>query len=184
MDIEETSLPGVAIITPRRFSDERGYFSETWNLRTWGDTPLPEITWVQENQSMSASKGTLRGLHYQTPPHAQAKLVRCAQGALWDVAVDARKRSATFGRWVGVELSAENGRQLLIPEGFLHGFVTLTDDTLCLYKCSNFYAPEADGTVAWDSCGIDWPEISDEAGPKLSGKDASAPAWSNWESPF
>ena len=123
----------------------------------------------------------MRGLHYQAPPHAQGKLVRCGQGALWDVAVDARTGSPTFGRWVGAELSAENGRQLWIPAGFLHGFVTLKADTEVVYKCTDHYAPAADGAVRWDSCGIDWP-LSGE--PVLSEKDAAAPVFAHWQSPF
>lgn len=143
-----------------------------------------DFTFVQDNHSLSATAGTVRGLHYQSPPHAQAKLVRCGRGALLDVAVDYRHGSPTFGQWVGVELSAENGRQLLMPAGFLHGFVTRAADTEIIYKCSDYYAPECDGGVAWDDpdIGIDW-----ELGmlePVLSAKDAAAPRLADAPSPF
>ena len=183
MEVTETALAGVLVLTPRRFGDDRGYFSETWSRRRLAEAGL-DIDFVQDNHSYSEVAGTLRGLHYQAPPHAQAKLVRCAAGAVWDVAVDVRRGSPTFGRWVGVELSAENGRQLLVPVGFLHGFSTLTPDAEVLYKCSDFYAPEADGAVRWDSpaLGIDW-KLGDRA-PQLSAKDAAAPDFSDWDSPF
>ena len=140
------------------------------------------IDFVQDNHSMSEKTGTLRGLHFQAPPHAQAKLVRCGRGRLFDVAVDIRRGSPTYGQWVGGELSFENGRQLLIPEGFLHGFVTLEPMTEIIYKCSHGYAPEADGSVHWDSCGIDWP--LDVATPVLSDKDKAAPTLADFDSPF
>ena len=172
MQIEQTSLPGVVILTPARFGDARGFFSETWSRRRLAEAGI-DIDFVQDNHSVSARAGTLRGLHFQSPPHAQAKLVRCGRGALYDVAVDIRRGSATYGQWVGVELSAENGRQLLIPAGFLHGFVTRADDTEIVYKCSDYYAPDCDGAVAWNSVGIDWGLTGD---PVLSAKDAAAPA--------
>ncbi len=123
MQIEKTPLPGVLILTPDRFGDERGFFSESWNRRRLAEHGITH-DFVQDNQSVSAAPDTVRGLHFQAPPHAQAKLVRCGRGALFDVAVDIRRGSPTYGRWTGVTLSAENGRQLLIPEGFMHGFVT------------------------------------------------------------
>jgi dTDP-4-dehydrorhamnose 3,5-epimerase len=181
MEIETTGLEGVLILTPKRFGDARGFFAETWNARRFAEAGI-EAEFVQDNHSVSAKVGTLRGLHYQAPPHAQGKLVRCGRGALWDVAVDARSGSPTFGAWTGVELSAANGRQMWIPAGFLHGFVTLGADTEIVYKCTDYYAPQADGAVRWDSCGIDWP--LPEGGPVLSGKDAAAPAFADWESPF
>ncbi len=180
MEIRETGLEGVKILTPRRFGDARGFFAETWNARRFAEAGI-EADFVQDNHSLSAAAGTLRGLHYQAPPHAQGKLVRCGRGALFDVAVDARRGSPTFGRWTGAELSSENGRQLWIPAGFLHGFVTLQDETEVVYKCTDYYAPEADGAVRWDSCGIDWPL---PGAPVLSDKDAAAPAFADWESPF
>ena len=182
MQIEETALAGVTIITPRRFGDERGWFSEVWNAKALASAGIV-ADFVQDNHSLSRPKGTIRGLHYQAPPHAQAKLVRCGAGAVWDVAVDARVGSPTYGQWIGVELSAENGRQLFVPEGFLHGFSTLTDGAELLYKCTDFYAPEADGAVRWDSPGlaIDWRL---DGPPELSPKDAAAPAFDAWTSPF
>ncbi len=180
MEIEETALPGVLILTPRRHGDARGFFAETWNARTMRAAGI-DLDFVQDNQSVSGAVGTLRGLHYQSPPHAQAKLVRCGRGALFDVAVDARKGSPSYGMWVGVELSAENGCQMLIPAGCLHGFVTRRPETEILYKCSDFYAPESDGAVHWDSCGIDW-GLTDR--PVLSEKDAAARPWEEFDSPF
>jgi dTDP-4-dehydrorhamnose 3,5-epimerase len=183
MIAEETKLPGVVILTPRRFGDERGFFSESWNRRAMADLGL-DIDFVQDNHSLSRDIGTVRGLHFQAPPHAQAKLVRCGRGRLFDVAVDIRKGSATFGQWVGVELSFENGRQLLIPEGFLHGFVTRAPDTEIIYKCSDFYAPDADGAVRFDDpeLGIDWG--LEGITPKLSAKDEAAPLMRDFDSPF
>lgn len=182
MDIETTPIDGLIVLTPRRFGDNRGWFSEVWNKRTAEQAGV-NVTFVQDNHSFSASKGTVRGLHFQAPPHAQAKLVRCGAGIVWDVAVDIRTSSPTFGHWYGVELSAENGRQLFIPEGFLHGFSTLTENAELLYKCSDYYAPESDGSVLWNSeaLGIDW---KIDAAPELSGKDAAAPDFSEWRSPF
>lgn len=180
MQIEDTTLEAVKIITPARFGDARGFFSESWNARRMAQAGL-DIAFVQDNHSVSAATGTLRGLHYQSPPHAQGKLVRCGQGALWDVAVDARRGSATYGQWVGVELSADNGKQLWIPPGFLHGFVTLHPDTEVIYKCTDYYAPDCDGAVLWSSLGIDWPLSGD---PVLSDKDAAAPPFADFQSPF
>jgi len=183
MIAEETRLPGVVILTPRRFGDERGFFSESWNRRVMADLGL-DIDFVQDNHSLSRDIGTVRGLHFQAPPHAQAKLVRCGRGRLFDVAVDIRRGSATFGQWVGVELSFDNGRQLLIPEGFLHGFVTRAPDTEIIYKCSDFYAPDADGAVRFDDpeLGIDWG--LEGITPKLSAKDEAAPLMRDFNSPF
>lgn len=140
-----------------------------------------DFDFVQDNHSLSARVGTVRGLHFQAPPHAQAKLVRCGKGRLFDVAVDIRKGSPTYGQWTGVELTFENGKQLLIPGGFLHGFVTLEPDTEIIYKCSDYYSPECDGGVLWSSCGIDWP-FSGE--PLLSDKDTKAVALADFTSPF
>lgn len=142
------------------------------------------INFVQDNQSLSSAVGTIRGLHYQSPPHAQDKLVRCGRGALFDVAVDIRKGSPTYMKWVGVELSAENGKQLLIPKGFLHGFVTLKPDTEILYKCSDYYAPECDGGIRFDDpdIGIDWGILADQA--VFSEKDCATPFFKDFDSPF
>ena len=179
--VEKTALPGVLLITPKRFGDARGFFSESWNKDRLAEHGVT-IDFVQDNHSMSAQVGTIRGLHFQSPPHAQDKLVRCGRGALFDVAVDVRRGSPTYGHWVGYELSFENGRQLLIPAGFLHGFATLQPDTEIIYKCSDYYAPECDGAVRFDSLDIDWNLRGLE--PVLSQKDANAPAFADFESPF
>jgi len=183
MKITETDLPGVLILEPRRFGDDRGWFMESWNRETLRGHGI-EIDFVQDNHSYSAPQGTVRGLHYQSPPHAQAKLVRVARGTVRDVAVDVRRGSPTYGCHVAVDLSADNGRQLLVPAGFLHGFATLTPDVELLYKCSDVYAPECDGAVAWDDpdLGIDWG--IDPATATLSDKDRAAPRFAGWTSPF
>ncbi|MEO0749184.1 MAG: dTDP-4-dehydrorhamnose 3,5-epimerase, partial [Pseudomonadota bacterium] len=155
MQIEHTNLPGVLILTPARFGDARGFFSESWNKKRMEEHGI-DMEFVQDNHSISGEADTLRGLHYQSPPHAQDKLVRCGQGRVFDVAVDIRVGSPTYGQWTGAELSAENGKQLLVPKGFLHGFVTREPNTEVLYKCTDYYAPECDGAVRWGSCGIEW----------------------------
>lgn len=182
MQIDTTPLPGVLILTPRRFGDARGFFCEVWNTRTLAENGI-EIDFVQENHSLSAEAGTIRGLHFQAPPHAQAKLVRCGRGRLLDVAVDIRRGSPTYGHWTGAELSFDNGHQLLIPAGFAHGFLTLESETEIIYKCSDHYAPEAEGAVIWNDpeIGIDWPLTGD---PILSEKDATAPRLSRIDTPF
>lgn len=182
MKVEATSLPGVMILTPARFGDNRGFFSESWNRARMLDAGL-DYDFVQDNHSVSESVGTLRGLHMQTPPHAQAKLVRCGRGCLFDVAVDIRQGSPTYGKWVGVELSAENGRQLLIPAGFLHGFVTREPGTEIVYKCTGYYAPECDRAVRFDDpdLGIDWGLTS---APILSAKDEAAVSLRDLDNPF
>ena len=180
MRIKPLSLYGLMLIIPRRFGDDRGWFMETWNkasLKAAGAV-LPEF--VQDNHSFSAPRHTLRGLHYQRPPHAQDKLVRCSRGRILDVAVDVRQGSPTYRQFETVELSAENGAQLYVPKGFLHGFLTLTEDCEVQYKCTDSYAPDCDGAVRWDSVGIDW---GVEA-PVLSEKDAKAPLFSAFDSPF
>lgn len=183
MKIEQTALPDVMMIVPPRFGDARGWFSETWNASRMAEAGL-RLDFVQDNQSFSAVKGTLRGLHFQRPPRAQDKLVRCTRGTILDVAVDLRKGSPAYGKWVGLELSAENGRQLLIPKGFAHGFVTLTEDCEVQYKCTDLYAPDCDGGIRWDdpAIGIDW--CLDGVDPVLSGKDAVAPLLAEFDSPF
>ena len=180
MQIEPTRLSDVLILTPQRFGDARGWFTETWNASKMAAAGLG-LAFLQDNHSFSATAGTLRGLHYQSPPRAQDKLVRCTRGAIRDVAVDGRRGSPTYGQWVAVDLTAENGRQLLVPKGFLHGFVTLTPDTEVQYKCTDLYAPECDGSVHWDSVGIDWGLETD---PVMSGKDQAAIAFADWQSPF
>jgi len=185
MHVETTALPGVLLLTPKRFGDTRGFFSETWNKRTLEKAGIDLPEFVQDNYSISHTPGTLRGLHFQAPPHPQGKLVRCGRGALFDVAVDIRKGSPTYGQWVGYELSFENGRQLWIPPGFLHGFVTLRYDTEVLYKCSDHYAPDCDGAVLWDSGGISWGQEENlKSAPILSEKDAKAMPFDQFDSPF
>jgi dTDP-4-dehydrorhamnose 3,5-epimerase len=181
MQIHPTALSDVLILTPRRLGDARGWLSETWNAREMANAGL-DLPWLQDNHSFSAAKGTLRGLHYQSPPRAQDKLVRCSRGAILDVAVDIRTGSPTYAEWVGVELSAENGKQLFVPKGFLHGFLTLTDAAEVQYKCTDFYAPDHDGAVRWDdpAIGIDWGLTT----PILSQKDAAAPLLADIGAPF
>jgi dTDP-4-dehydrorhamnose 3,5-epimerase len=182
LDVSETRLPGVLLIKPRRFGDARGFFSETWNLAHLEKAGVFLPGFVQDNHSFSMAAGTVRGLHYQSPPHAQGKLVRCGRGRLLDVAVDGRAGSPTYGQWVAEELSFENGLQLWIPAGFLHGFATLEPETEIVYKCTDHYAPECDGAVRFDTVGIDW-QI-DTANTVLSDKDAKAVAFADWQSPF
>lgn len=172
MVIEETFLPSILILTPHRFGDNRGFFSESWNRCRMAKAGI-DVDFVQDNHSLSREAGTLRGLHFQTPPHAQTKLVRCARGSLFDVAVDIRQGSPTFGQWVGKVLSEDNGKQLFIPAGFAHGFVTLEPCSEIVYKCSDYYAPETEGSIRWDdpTIGIDWPLTG---APILSEKDAVA----------
>lgn len=180
MDIQQFSLPGPVLITPRRFGDARGWFCETWNRSALSAAGLDWPDFVQDNHSYSSPRHTLRGLHYQRPPRAQDKLVRCTRGVILDVAVDARRGSPSYGQHVAVELSAETGAQLYVPKGFLHGFLTLTPDCEVQYKCTDTYAPDCDGAVAWDSLGIDWGTDA----LILSDKDAKAPHFSDFESPF
>lgn len=181
--IEQTALPGVLILQPRRFGDERGFFTEVWNRATLQAHGI-DIDFVQDNHSLSRDTGVVRGLHFQAPPHAQDKLVRVGAGRVFDVAVDVRTGSPTYGQWLGVELSAENGRQLLIPKGFLHGFVTREPNSELLYKCSDFHAPDCDGAVyfADPDLGIDWG--IDAAAAVLSAKDRAAPRFADFASPF
>lgn len=172
MKITKTKLDGVVVIEPDVFGDNRGFFMESWNKKKMEEAGL-FYDFVQDNHSKSTVKGTLRGIHFQKGDKAQAKLVRCVKGAVLDIAVDLRKNSPTFKQWVGLELSAENKKQLLIPRGFGHGFVTLTDDVEFLYKADNYYAPEADAGIRWND-----PEICINWGvenPILSEKDNNNP---------
>jgi dTDP-4-dehydrorhamnose 3,5-epimerase len=174
MQVEETAIPAVKIVTPKKHGDARGFFSEVYSRVDWDKAALP-LTFVQDNHSYSAAKGVLRGLHFQTPPFAQDKLVRVVRGAILDVAVDIRRSSPTFGRHVAVELSAENWRQLLIPIGFAHAFITLEPDVEVLYKTTAPYSAAHDRGVAWDDpgIGIAWPSLP--GGPVLSDKDRKWP---------
>ncbi|WP_339318637.1 dTDP-4-dehydrorhamnose 3,5-epimerase [Paenibacillus sp. FSL R10-2734] len=173
MKIIQTKLEGVLILEPAVFGDHRGWFMETYSENTFKENGL-SFDFVQDNQSYSATKGTLRGLHYQLNPKAQTKLVRCTRGSIFDVAVDVRKGSPTFGQWFGIKLSAENKKQLLIPKGFAHGFMTLEEDVEVQYKVDELYAPECDGGILWNdpSIGIEWPI---DVVPVLSAKDKNAP---------
>lgn len=173
MKIEKTAIADVLIFEPKVFGDARGFFMESFNQRIFTEAVGQHVNFVQDNHSRS-SKGVLRGLHFQKAPHAQGKLVRVAAGAVFDVAVDIRPESPTFGRWVGVELSAENSRQLWIPPGLAHGFLVLSDSADFLYKTTDYYAPAAEGAVRWDDpdLAIQWPDVG--MTPQLSGKDAAA----------
>ena len=177
-------IPDVVLIEPKVFGDDRGFFFESFNHAQFEDAIGRAVSFVQDNHSLSAAVGTVRGLHFQAPPHAQAKLVRCGRGRLFDVAVDIRKGSPTYGKWTGVELSFENGKQMLVPVGFLHGFVTREPDTEIIYKCSDYYAPESDGAVRFDDpdIGIDWGMEPGKA--VISDKDAAAPLLSEFRTPF
>lgn len=177
MNVISTAIPDVKIFEPKVFGDDRGFFFESFNQKFFEDAIGRQVSFVQDNHSKS-SKGVLRGLHYQLPPMAQGKLVRVVQGEVFDVAVDIRKSSATFGQWVGVHLSAENKRQLWIPEGFAHGFLTLSETAEFLYKTTNFYSPSHEGSLLWsdETVGIKWPS---EEQPLLAQKDAQAPIFSN-----
>jgi dTDP-4-dehydrorhamnose 3,5-epimerase len=178
--LQPLALPGLFLITPRRFGDSRGWFAETWNQQALSAAGL-NPNFVQDNHSFSADAGTLRGMHFQAPPRAQAKLVRCSRGSIRDVVVDIRRGSPTYGQWTGVTLDAVVGAQLFVPEGFLHGFVTLTQDVEVQYKVTDFYEPSADGSVRWDSLGIDWGLTTV---PLLSDKDARAVPFGEFETPF
>ncbi len=174
LSVEDMAIPAVKMITPKKFSDHRGFFSETWSRKAFAEAGL-DLDFVQDNQSLSAPVGTLRGLHFQSPPFAQDKLVRVTRGRILDVAVDIRASSPSFGQHVAVELSAENWKQLLVPVGFAHGFVTLEPDTEVLYKVTAPYAPENDHGLAFDdpALGIDWRLPADKL--TLSDKDRKHP---------
>ncbi|WP_061809052.1 dTDP-4-dehydrorhamnose 3,5-epimerase [Rossellomorea vietnamensis] len=182
MKLTKTNLDGVVIVEPNVFGDHRGWFMETYNEANLLKAGI-NIKFVQDNQSFSAAKGTLRGLHYQLDPKAQTKLVRCTRGAIYDVAVDIRKGSPTYGQWFGIELTEQNKKQLLIPKGFAHGFMTLTENVEVQYKVDELYAPECDRGIIWDdpTIGIKWPMDID---PILSGKDEKAPTLNNAENNF
>ncbi|KQY85134.1 dTDP-4-dehydrorhamnose 3,5-epimerase [Brevundimonas sp. Root1423] len=172
--ITSATIPDVKIVQPRKFEDARGHFLETYSFNAFADHGL-DILFVQDNQSLSTTAGTLRGLHYQLPPFAQDKLVRVTRGRIWDVAVDIRRSSPTFRQWFGIELSDQNQTQLLVPKGFAHGFVTLVPDTEVVYKVSAPYSGPHDAGVAWDDpeLKVAWPPLADQ--PVLSAKDCSQP---------
>jgi len=184
MLIENTPIEGLVIIKPRRFSDSRGYFSEVYNKITLEKENITTSEFIQDNHSMSREVATVRGLHFQRPPAAQAKLVRVARGSIFDVAVDIRVNSPDFGRWFATELSACGGEQLWIPEGFAHGFMTLEPNTEVLYKVTAPYAPATEGSIRFDDpdLAIEWPLPVEDA--KLSDKDAKAPPFSDYDGAF
>lgn len=171
MQVTRTALDGVLILEPHVHRDERGFFVESWNRRAFDAAIGRQVEFVQDNHSRS-TRGVLRGLHYQRSPHAQAKLVRAVRGAIFDVAVDLRRGSATLGRWVGVELSDESQRQLWVPEGFAHGYLVLTETADVAYKTTDYYAPEAEECIRWDDAelGISWPTVPG-APPRISPRD-------------
>ena len=170
------------LIKPTRHKDERGFFSEIYSRRRYREFGI-NMDFLQDNHSFSWEPGTLRGLHFQAPPNAQGKLVRCGKGAIFDVTVDIRKGSPTFGHWDGYELTQENGHQLYVPVGFAHGFLTLKPESEIVYKCSDYYAPQAEGSIRWDdpSIGIKWP-LSENI--ILNERDAIAPLLKDFETPF
>lgn len=172
----------ITLIKPTRHEDERGFFSETYSRRRYKELGI-NVDFLQENHSFSWKSGTLRGLHFQAPPNAQGKLVRCGKGAIFDVAVDIRKGSPTFGHWEGYELTEENGHQLYVPIGFAHGFLTLKHRSEIIYKCTNYYAPESEQSIRWDdpSVSIEWPLSKDII---LNKRDSSAPLLKDLETPF
>ena len=180
MIVRPLELDGLLEISPRKFGDDRGFFSETFNAKTFTEAGI-DLTFVQDNHSYSAAKGVVRGLHYQLPPFAQDKLVRVMRGAILDVAVDIRKSSPTFGKWVALEVSAEKWNQILVPKGFAHGFMTLVENTEVIYKVTNYYSPEHDRSIRYDdpAIGIDWPIVS--SGVQLSDKDRKAPLFADAE---
>lgn len=182
MEYIETEIKGVYILKPRIFPDARGYFFESYSKRDF-DAHIGPVDFVQDNQSASAH-GVMRGLHFQAPPYSQAKLVRCVKGRVLDVAVDIRKGSPTYGKYVAMELSEENGLQFFIPRGFAHGFAVLSDFAVFQYKCDNYYAPQADGGISIEdtSLGIDWRMDPSEA--ILSDKDRRHPLFKDFDSPF
>lgn len=182
MNVIKTEIPDVVIIEPRIFNDARGYFFESYSKREFDEKVRP-VNFVQDNESCS-TKGVLRGLHFQRPPFTQSKLVRCVKGAVLDVAVDIRKNSPTFGKYVAVELTEDNHLALFVPRGFAHGFAVLSDVAVFQYKCDNFYHPEADGGISIldTSLGIDWRMALDSA--ILSEKDKNHPMLADFDSPF
>jgi len=179
----ELAIHGLLLVKPQRIEDSRGYFMETYRARTFEDFGMPAV-FVQDNEAFSAAAGTIRGLHYQAPPYAQAKLVRAVRGSVFEVAVDLRRGSPTFGRWAGVTLSADNGHQLFVPGGFAHGYCTLEPDTAIAYKCDRYHAAEADAGVLFSdpAIGIEWPVAPEDA--IVSKKDRKLPLLEDVASPF
>jgi dTDP-4-dehydrorhamnose 3,5-epimerase len=183
LTLERFDIDGLLLARPEKFADSRGYFVSSYDLRQYRDAGI-DCNFVKDNESHSRRRGTIRGLHFQVPPAAQAKLVRVSRGLVFDVAVDLRKGSPTYGRWLGIVLSAEDGAQLFLPAGFAHGFCTLAPDTEVAYKTDAFYAPECDTGLRWDDpdIGVKWPAAADKS--TLSDKDANLPPFKTFVSPF
>jgi len=184
MKIQSQNIDAIKLITPQKYGDDRGFFMETFRQQSFNEALDQEVIFVQDNHSLSIPAGTIRGLHFQAPPHAQGKLVRCIRGSIIDVAVDVRQRSPSYGQHIRVKLSAENAQQLWVPEGFLHGFATLEPNTEVAYKVTDYYSTECDGNVLWNDpdIGIDWGIDRNEA--ILSDKDMKAPFFKDFVSPF
>jgi len=183
LSVERLSIEAVILVKPKKFGDARGYFLESYNARAFAEAGI-DVTFVQDNQSLSVQRGTIRGLHFQTPPEQQAKLVRVLKGSIFDVAVDLRRGSQTYGRWCAATLTGEGAEQVFIPRGFAHGFCTLEPDTEVAYKVDGFYAPACDAGLRWDDpdIGIDWPVGASDA--ILSEKDMKLPSFAGFVSPF
>lgn len=183
MEVSTTDLPGVLLLKPRQFHDARGYFVETYSRRSAQAAGLA-AEFVQDNQALSLRRGTVRALHFQAPPHAQAKLVRVLRGGIYDVAVDLRSGSPTYGRWLGATLTAQGGEQLFVPRGFAHGYCTLEAETEVAYKAGDYYAPQCAQGLAWDdpTLAIAWPVAAADA--VLSDKDRALPRFADFASPF
>lgn len=182
IDIQKTAIEGPLVITPKRFGDARGFFSETYNAEDLAAAGV-HLTFVQDNHSLSAERGTVRGLHFQAPPKSQAKLIRVPKGRILDVFVDIRRGSPTYGHHGAFELSSENWQQLLIPEGFAHGFCTLEPSTEVIYKTTDYYEPKSEGGFLWNDAalGIAWPDF---AGSNVSARDRELPLFASFSSPF
>ena len=181
----ETKIPGVFIIESDCYGDNRGWFMETYNKEKFHELGIDDV-FVQDNMSKSSQKGTIRGLHYQNDPHSQSKLVRCTKGKVIDVAVDIRKGSPTYGKWVSCELSEENKKMFYMPKGIAHGFITLTDDTEFQYKCDNLYCKESEGSIKYNdsTINVDWGSLLNGIEPILSEKDKNAPSLENCNANF
>ena len=179
---KQMKAKGCILIKPTHHRDHRGFFAETYSRKKYLEYGI-DVEFVQDNHSVSKELGTLRGLHFQAPPHAQAKIVRCGRGSIFDVCVDIRRGSPTYRRWQGFQLTPENGHQVYIPIGFAHGFMTLEPDSEIVYKCTDYYAPQTEASVLWNDpdIGISWPKLDKLI---LSKKDADAPILQNFESPF
>lgn len=183
MEVKKTDIEGVLIVEPKVWGDNRGYFFESFNARDFADKTGLEITFVQDNESKSRY-GVLRGLHFQLPPYTQSKLVRCVKGRVLDIAVDIRKGSPTYGKWVSCELTEDNHRQFFVPKGMAHGFCVLSEEAVFQYKCDDFYHPEAEGGIAWDDpdIAVQWPLPSEDI--SLSERDKHHPSFKEFISPF